>query len=80
MAKQIITGIPVSSGIAVGKAFFVNRSLRTRLPRQTLEAEYTALELERFEMALAQTEKELHEIRERIPRNSMNTSSFWIHT
>lgn len=67
MAKLVITGIPVSSGVAVGKAFFVNRSLRTRLPRQTVEATRVKMEIDRFNQALDQTEADLKEIRERIP-------------
>ncbi len=67
MARQVISGIPVSAGIAIGKAFFVNRSLRGRLPRQTVASALIGEEIERLERAFVEAETELMAIRDRIP-------------
>ena len=67
MAARVVTGIPVSSGIAIGKAFFVNRSLRSRLPRQTVGDEYLEQEARRLAQAFAETQAELESIREKVP-------------
>ncbi len=48
MARAVLHGIPVSSGIAIGKAFFINRRPRSRrhdlVPLDQVEAEAARLE------------------------------------
>ena len=52
MATRILHGIPVSAGIAIGKAFFL-RTHNTAAPsRKTIDPEQVDQEVERFESAL----------------------------
>ncbi|BDQ33852.1 phosphoenolpyruvate--protein phosphotransferase [Pseudodesulfovibrio portus] len=67
MADSIITGIPVATGIAIGKAFFVNRSHAANLPRQTVAARLVGDEITRLHEAFATVEGELKTIRKTLP-------------
>lgn len=67
MARKVITGIPVSSGIAIGKAYFVNRSHRAALPRQTVAHELVDAEAARLRDAFTAVEQELASVREKVP-------------
>lgn len=67
MAGKVITGIPVASGIAIGKAIFANRSHKATLPRQTVAASLVEQEVERLEAAFFLTEEELTSIRSQVP-------------
>lgn len=67
MADKIITGIPVSSGIAIGKAVFVNRSHRSMLPRQTVAPTMVDSEKGRLENAFLIAGQEMESIRDRVP-------------
>ena len=69
MADRVIKGIPVSTGIAIGKAFFANRSLKSRLPRQTVAHVLIPREIQRLEWAFEKTEAELKSIRDAVPED-----------
>ncbi|MDD4951982.1 MAG: phosphoenolpyruvate--protein phosphotransferase [Desulfovibrionaceae bacterium] len=68
MAESVIKGTPVSSGIAIGKAFFVNRSYQSLLPRQTIGPFQVPAEVARLKAAFAEAQKELVEVRKRMPK------------
>ncbi len=67
MASVILKGIPVSAGISIGKAFFLNRSGHGPIPRQTLAPELIDTELARLAKAFDQFREELVQVRDRIP-------------
>nr|WP_321259524.1 phosphoenolpyruvate--protein phosphotransferase [uncultured Pseudodesulfovibrio sp.] len=67
MAGAIITGIPVATGIAIGKAYFVNRNHMAHLPRQTVAAALVPDEIIRLKDAFTTVENELTVIREQVP-------------
>jgi phosphotransferase system enzyme I (PtsI) len=67
VASVILKGIPVSAGVSIGKAFFLNRSGHGPIPRQTLAPELVEPELARLERAFGQFREELTQVRERIP-------------
>ncbi|MBU4193332.1 MAG: phosphoenolpyruvate--protein phosphotransferase [Proteobacteria bacterium] len=67
MAEKILTGIPVSTGIAIGKAFFVNRNHKAHLPRHTVAALAVEGETARLHDAFVAVEAELSAIREQVP-------------
>lgn len=68
MARKIITGIPVSAGVSIGKAFFLNRSRFRNLPRQTILESTVPGEVARLKNAFAEAEAELEAIRRKVPK------------
>lgn len=67
MADKIISGISVATGIAIGKAYFVNRNHKAHLPRQTVPASLVPEEIARLHNAFACIEKELTATRKQVP-------------
>ncbi|WP_243310682.1 phosphoenolpyruvate--protein phosphotransferase [Fundidesulfovibrio agrisoli] len=67
MALATLTGIPISAGIAIGKAFFLNRSQFGQVPRLALPGEQVEPEAQRLRDAFEQAKRELAAIRERVP-------------
>ncbi|MBT8764225.1 phosphoenolpyruvate--protein phosphotransferase [Desulfohalobiaceae bacterium Ax17] len=67
MAKKVLSGIPVSSGVAIGKAFFLNRGSKASLPRMSISAGDVPNEKERLLTAFEAALQELDEIRQKIP-------------
>ncbi|MFZ5426095.1 MAG: phosphoenolpyruvate--protein phosphotransferase [Thermodesulfobacteriota bacterium] len=67
MALAKLSGIPISAGIAIGKAFFLNRSQFGPVPRQTLAEELVEPEAQRLRDAFADAKADLKAIRERVP-------------
>jgi phosphotransferase system enzyme I (PtsI) len=67
VARTVLTGIPVSTGIAIGKAFFVNRNRLAHLPRQTVADESVPEEAARLASAFTQAEQELAAAAEKVP-------------
>lgn len=67
MARIILQGIPVSTGISVGKAFFLNRGRTRHLPRRTVAADSLDREVQRLEQAFRQALQELENIQTRVP-------------
>lgn len=68
MARKTITGIPVSAGVSIGKAFFLNRSRFRHLPRQTILDTATPGEVARLHLAFSEAETELEAIRRKVPK------------
>ena len=79
MADNILTGIPVATGIAIGKAYFVNRNHQAHLPRQTVAASMVPREVDRLHEAFCTVEKELSHIRDQVPEE-MNSHGLLIDT
>jgi len=67
LARTVLTGIPVSSGIAIGRAFFMNRRLSGSIPRQSIRPEIVGAEKARLAKGLAQAAEELEEVRGKVP-------------
>ncbi len=67
MADKIISGIAVATGIAIGKAFFVNRNHKAHLPRQTVASDLMPLEITTLHEAFTAVENELSNTREQVP-------------
>lgn len=67
MAANTVKGIPVSSGVAIGKAFFLNRNRFRNLPRQVVDENGRERELKRLKDAFAKAEAELDAIRAKVP-------------
>ena len=53
MALAVLTGIPISAGISIGKAFFLNRSRLGQVPRQTIAPIMVPAEIQRLKDAFA---------------------------
>jgi phosphotransferase system enzyme I (PtsI) len=64
-SSRIIQGIAVSPGIAIGKAFLLERR-RISIPHHILENEAVVEECRRFEAAVSKTEMDLEEIKGRV--------------
>lgn len=67
MARKIVGGIPVSSGIAIGKAFFLNRRRGLIRPRLAIAKSEVENEIKRLEEAIARIAKEMEDVRQKIP-------------
>jgi phosphotransferase system enzyme I (PtsI) len=67
VAGKIVSGIAVSSGITIGKAYFLNRSRFKNLPRQTILPWSVDDELMRLSDAFGEAEAELEAIRAKVP-------------
>ena len=67
MADKILTGIAVATGIAIGKAFFVNRNHQAHLSRQIIAASLVPEEIEVLHNAFSTVEGELAAIRKQVP-------------
>ena len=61
--KQI-TGIPVSSGIVIGRVFRLGRA-EQRVPHQRIEADEVSVELQRVDEAFAEAIEDLESLRDR---------------
>ena len=68
MARRVLTGIPVSSGIAIGKPFFLNKNRMSPAPRQNIDAVRVPREQDRLDTAFALALEELERIRNNVPR------------
>ncbi len=64
---ETLQGIPVSAGISIGRAFFLNRSGVGPLPRQTLAEALAPAEMGRLERAFEQCRLEIEQAKARIP-------------
>jgi phosphotransferase system enzyme I (PtsI) len=62
-----LKGIPVSAGISIGRAFFLNRSGAGPLPRQSLAEAHIPAETERLDRAFEQFRLEIEQARAHIP-------------
>ncbi|WP_045211960.1 phosphoenolpyruvate--protein phosphotransferase [Desulfonatronovibrio magnus] len=67
MAHQIFKGIPVSSGIAIGKTYFLHRGTHTSTLRMDIEQSHAPQEVQRLQTAFTAALHDLEKIREKIP-------------
>lgn len=67
MAKAVIQGIPVSAGVAIGKALFLNRNRFENVPRRAVSDEHVPQEQSRLEAAFEQAARDLEAARGKIP-------------
>lgn len=67
MAPRVLTGIPVSAGVSIGKAFFLNRHRFHQIPRQTIAQELVTTEVERLRLAFEEEQSELAAARDKVP-------------
>jgi phosphotransferase system enzyme I (PtsI) len=67
VAERILTGIPVSAGISIGKAFFLNRRHAQQLHRHSISEDLVGGELGRLADAFEQARTELSAIRDKVP-------------
>lgn len=74
-----ISGIGVSKGIAIGKAFVLARE-QFDATQVTLANTEIDVEIKRFKQALAQANKQLHDIKQKIAKNTANDILVFIDT
>lgn len=67
MAKKILHGIPVSVGIAIGKAYILNKDHFCIAPMQNISEELVDSELKRLENAIELTISNLKNLKNKIP-------------
>lgn len=67
MAKAVIQGIPVSAGVAIGKAMFLNRNRFENVPRRAVSEEDVSQEQRRLQAAFDQAARDLEAARGKIP-------------
>ncbi|MFW5733580.1 MAG: phosphoenolpyruvate--protein phosphotransferase [Oceanidesulfovibrio sp.] len=67
MSRVTLQGIPVSAGISVGKAFFMNRRSFANVPRHTVPPALVQGEEARIEYAFQSVSEELTQARDKIP-------------
>jgi phosphotransferase system enzyme I (PtsI) len=67
VSRRTISGIPVSSGIAIGKAFFMNKRLSKSIPRQAISPDDIPAEKARLEEAFSRAGDELQALRDKVP-------------
>ncbi len=71
MAEMILQGIPVSTGISIGCAFFLNRGRARNVPRQTISTAELEQEVVRLEQAFRRALEELERINSHVPAELM---------
>ncbi|WP_028573825.1 phosphoenolpyruvate--protein phosphotransferase [Desulfonatronovibrio hydrogenovorans] len=68
MAKEILKGIPVSAGIAIGKTYYLNRGENTSTIRMDIDKGHVPEEKNRLREAFSLALNDLEKIRKKIPR------------
>ncbi|NIS74073.1 MAG: phosphoenolpyruvate--protein phosphotransferase [Deltaproteobacteria bacterium] len=69
MKNIIVSGIPASPGIAIGKGFFLDRALPSFI-KSYISREEVEDEVEKFLSAVSRSKKQLHSIRDSLPDSS----------
>ncbi len=67
MARHILSGIPVSTGITIGRVYYLNRGRFCLSARQTVAEGLVDQEIHRLKYAFDQALVELEEIRAKVP-------------
>lgn len=75
MAKKVLQGIPVSVGIAIGKAYILNRDHFCIAPMQNISEELVESELNRLKNAIELTISNLKSLKAKIPSEHTEYSS-----
>jgi phosphotransferase system enzyme I (PtsI) len=73
--EKIFKGIGVSPGIVIGKAAPLERQRATFIPRK-VAAEQVAFEVKRFEAAIAESKRQLEEVKQRILEKGFGQHSY----
>ncbi|GAB7082212.1 phosphoenolpyruvate--protein phosphotransferase [Megalodesulfovibrio paquesii] len=68
MARKVLKGIPVSAGVSVGRALFVNRSRFAQIPREAIPDDLKKFENARLELAFQRVREELSAARGKVPK------------
>ncbi len=63
---QTFTGVGVSRGIAIGRAYIVKRR-SVSIPKRKIDPSQVFAEVERFKLALEESHKQLETLREKVP-------------
>jgi phosphoenolpyruvate-protein phosphotransferase (PTS system enzyme I) len=74
-AEKTLKGIGVSPGIVVGKAATLQRQRATFIPRK-VAAEQVPSEVKRFEAAIAESKRQLEEVKQRILEKGLGQHSY----
>ncbi|GAB6161156.1 phosphoenolpyruvate--protein phosphotransferase [Desulfothermus naphthae] len=75
MAKKVLQGIPISVGIAIGRAYILTRDHFCLTPIQNISEELVDQELKRLEDAFDLTISNLKELKAKIPEEQTEYSS-----
>ena len=75
MARKIITGIPVSVGIAIGRAYILNQGHFCLAPIQNISEDVVPQEIKRLHGAFDQALEGLKNIRDKIPHENTEHSA-----
>jgi len=67
VARDVVYGIAVSAGISIGKAFFINRTSRRHIPRETIPAGRAEQEIDRLTAAADMVRDEFEAARAKVP-------------
>ncbi|HKK33015.1 MAG TPA: phosphoenolpyruvate--protein phosphotransferase [Desulfomicrobiaceae bacterium] len=67
MARKVLSGIPVSAGIAIGRAHFLNRDRFSQAPRYLVPGERADAEYARLKKGFADALADLEEVRRKVP-------------
>ncbi len=67
MTSVALHGVAVSAGIAVGRAFFLNRNIKAPTQQQRIPPSLFAAEVKRLEDAVQATRREIQEAEKRVP-------------
>ncbi len=67
MKRKLLRGIPVSRGVAIGKAYLLNRDHYCLAPLQNISEELVEEEIKRLDRAFEITIQNLRELKSRIP-------------
>ena len=67
MARKVLCGIPVSAGIAIGRAHFLNRDRFSQAPRYLVPGERVDGEHARLEAGFAAALADLEQVQKRVP-------------
>ncbi len=67
--ERILRGIPVSPGVCRGKLLVLPDPQDTTIPQLHLEEEELTPQIQRFEHALIETRRQIHEIQRQVSEN-----------
>ncbi len=69
MARNVLSGIPVSNGLAIGRAFFLNRGVGTAVARHSVPEAEIEHEIIRLSEAVAAAGEDLDSVRRKVPKD-----------
>ena len=75
--RSEVKGIPVSPGIVIGKAYLVDRR-KVHPPERIIDAEMVETELQRFRVALEETQRQLGELKEHYEHRNLGDYGYLV--